>query len=61
MNVKFRLLDMSGKKTVHEGVMPRADAPECVTWGNRAFIKVASPDGDATYREVNAFKVGNFR
>jgi hypothetical protein len=59
--MKFRLTDMDGKKTVHEGIMPRVKAPDVVTWGSRAFVKAASPDAAATYREVEAFRIGEFR
>lgn len=64
--MRFRLMDMSGRKMVHEGVMPRQDAPPAVTWGNRAFFKAhearaATVDGGevtATYQEVDAFRIG---
>jgi hypothetical protein len=56
--MKFRLLDRDGKDEVHSGVMARLKPAQTVTWGNRAFLRTASDDDGATYRETDNFRIG---
>lgn len=56
--MKFRLLDKDGKEKVHEGVMMRLKPSQCVTWGDRAFVRTSIDDEVAIFREVDNFRIG---
>lgn len=61
--MKFRLIDKDRKKQVHEGVMPKTEAPEIVMWGHRAFRLYAYSGENKdvpVYAETSAFKIGSF-
>lgn len=59
--MKFRLLDMAARATVHEDIMPRQRAPQIVSWGSRAFIIDRVEAGVAIYVEAETFRIGAFR